>query len=55
MARADEPVKTQVSREDDLTAQLNAVYAEEDSRLPPELEALSDEILETAFGADLTD
>jgi hypothetical protein len=54
MARVDEPVKTQVSLEDDLTAQLNAVYAEEDSRLPPELEALSDEILETAFAPDFS-
>lgn len=55
MARVDEPVKTQVNLEDDLTAQLNAVYAEEDSRLPPELEALSDEILEIAFCPDLTE
>jgi hypothetical protein len=55
MARVNESVRTQVSLEDDLTAQLNAVYAEEDSRVTPELEALSDEILETAFGTDLTD
>jgi hypothetical protein len=55
MARVNESVKTQVGLENDLTAQLNAVYAEEDSRLTPELEALSDEILETAFGPDLTD
>jgi hypothetical protein len=55
MARVAEPVKTQVSPEDDLTAQLNAVYAEEDSRLTPELEALSDEILDNAFNSDFTD
>jgi hypothetical protein len=55
MARVEKPIRIQVDLKDDLTAQLNAVYAEEDSRLPPELEALSDEILETAFGADITD
>jgi hypothetical protein len=38
---------------DAVTEQLNAIYAEEDSRLPPELEALSDEILEMAFGPAL--
>jgi hypothetical protein len=55
MARVNKSVKTQADLEDDLTARLNAVYLEEDSHLTPELEALSDEILETAFGADLTD
>jgi hypothetical protein len=54
MARVDEPVKTQVNLEDDLTAQLNAVYSQEDSILSPELEALSDEILKTAFGPDFS-
>jgi hypothetical protein len=38
---------------DAVTEQLNAIYAEEDSRLPPELEALSDEILEMAFNPAL--
>jgi metal-responsive CopG/Arc/MetJ family transcriptional regulator len=32
-----------------ITAQLNALYSEEDSSLSPELEALSDEALKAAF------
>jgi hypothetical protein len=39
------PTKSQVRLEDDL----NAVYAEEDSRRQAELEARSDEILESGF------
>jgi metal-responsive CopG/Arc/MetJ family transcriptional regulator len=34
---------------DMITAQLNALYAEEDSTLSPALEALSDETLRDAF------
>jgi metal-responsive CopG/Arc/MetJ family transcriptional regulator len=32
-----------------ITAQLNALYSDEDSSLAPELEALSDEALKAAF------
>jgi metal-responsive CopG/Arc/MetJ family transcriptional regulator len=32
-----------------ITAQLNALYSDEDSSLSPELEALSDEALKAAF------
>jgi hypothetical protein len=54
MARATKSTKARTSSvepldSDAVTAKLNTIYAEEDSRLPPELEALSDEILEMAF------
>ncbi len=39
-------------KHDAITAQLNILYSEIDSSLPPELEALSDEILRENFAIE---